>query len=333
MASIRKHRNKWQVQVRRAGHPPVARSFLQKADATAWGREVERQIDRGGLIADQRTLNGLRVRDLLERYKATITPSKRSARMETYKIGIFLSHKIADCSLRTFTPSIVARYRDERLKRVQPGTVRRELAILHHCIEVARKEWDIPLAVNPVSQINMPAASKARNRRLTLEELDALLVGCERGRSPLLKPVILFSIETAMRRGELVAIRWVDVDAHCRTLHIPMSKNGHPRTIPLSPVAMDIINELPRDDERVFPISGNAIRLAWERLKRREGIEDLRFHDLRHEAISRLFEKGLTVPEVALISGHRDARMLFRYTHLRAEDVAKKLELIPGNAP
>ena len=83
MASIRKHRNKWQVQVRRAGHPPVARSFLQKADATAWGREVERQIDRGGLIADQRTLNGLRVRDLLERYKATITPSNRSARMET----------------------------------------------------------------------------------------------------------------------------------------------------------------------------------------------------------------------------------------------------------
>ncbi len=128
-----------------------------------------------------------------------------------------------------------------------------------------------------------------------------------------------------MRRGEIVSAQWADVDLENRTLHIPITKNGHARTIPLTPAAVIILNTLPRQSECIFPMSGNAVRLAWERLKRREGITDLRFHDLRHEAVSRFFEMGLTVPEVALISGHRDARMLFRYTHLRAEDVGKKL--------
>jgi len=149
--------------------------------------------------------------------------------------------------------------------------------------------------------------------------------GCERGRSPLLAPIIRFAIETGMRRGEIVNVRWEDIDFETSTLHIPITKNGHSRTIPLTEEAGGILKALPSADERVFPVSGNAIRLAWDRLKRRVGIEDLHFHDLRHEAISRFFEMGLSVPEVALISGHRDYRMLFRYTHLRAEDVAKKL--------
>ena len=104
-----------------------------------------------------------------------------------------------------------------------------------------------------------------------------------------------------------------------------MTKNGSPRTIPLSAKALEILKATPRTNERVFPVTGNSIRLAWERLKRRVGIENLRFHDLRHEAISRFFERGLSVPEVALISGHNDLRMLHRYTHLRADDIAKKL--------
>jgi len=156
-------------------------------------------------------------------------------------------------------------------------------------------------------------------------ELDALLHGCTLGRTPLLAPVIQFAIETGMRRGEIVSATWDNVDLDKRTLHIPITKNGHARTIPLTPKAVELLADLPRTDDRVFPITGNAIRLAWVRLKKRVGIVDLRFHDLRHEAISRFFEMGLSVPEVALISGHRDPRMLFRYTHLRAEDVGKKL--------
>jgi integrase len=138
-----------------------------------------------------------------------------------------------------------------------------------------------------------------------------------------LRPLITLAIETGMRRGELRSIRWKDVDQTARTIRILKTKNGHPRTIPLTPKAIEILASLERKDERVFPVTPNAVRLAWERLRKRAGLEDLRLHDLRHEAVSRFFEYGLTVPEVALISGHHDPRMLSRYTHLRPEKVAK----------
>jgi len=135
---------------------------------------------------------------------------------------------------------------------------------------------------------------------------------------------ILVSRPTAIE-CQIRYARWSDLDWDTSTLHIPITKNGFSRTIPLTQLALETLKSLPQDDERIFPITGNAVRLAWQHLKKRVGIEDLHFHDLRHEAISRFFEMGLSVPEVALISGHRDYRMLFRYTHLRAEDVAKKL--------
>src|SRR5690606_36470312 len=116
---------------------------------------------------------------------------------------------------------------------------------------------------------------------------------------------------------------------------IPITKNGHARTIPMSSEAIAVLNEMRdcmedereegRSEEYVFPFSDNAAKLAWQRLTKRAKIEDLHFHDLRHEAISRFFERGLSVPEVALISGHRDFRMLFRYTHLKPEELAKKM--------
>jgi integrase len=173
--------------------------------------------------------------------------------------------------------------------------------------------------------IKLPALPAARKRRLQSNELERLIDGCKKGRSPLLAPAIRLAVETGLRRGELVNIQWAELDLVARTLHVPITKTGHARTIPLTQTAIRIFESLPRVDDRALPSTANAIRLAWVRLKRRVGVDDLRFHDLRHEAISRFFELGLSVPEVALISGHRDYRMLFRYTHLRAEDVVKKL--------
>jgi len=133
-----------------------------------------------------------------------------------------------------------------------------------------------------------------------------------------------------MRRGEILSLKMSNVDTKARTARLPMTKNGEPRTVPLSPEALSIILRQPKGDGLVFPMSPNALRLSWERLKRRAAIVDLRFHDLRHEAISRFFECGLTIPEVSLISGHKDPRMLIRYTHLKPENLAAKLErLVP----
>jgi integrase len=137
--------------------------------------------------------------------------------------------------------------------------------------------------------------------------------------------VIQLAVETGMRRSELLGMRWVDVDLEAHTVFLPNTKNGHHRTVALSPRAIEIMRATPRVDERMFPVSANALRLAWERLRRRAGVSGLRFHDLRHEAVSRFFEKGLNMPEVAAISGHRDPRMLMRYAHPKADSIAMKL--------
>lgn len=140
-----------------------------------------------------------------------------------------------------------------------------------------------------------------------------------------LRPLITLAVETEMRRGELLSIKWANADREARTVRVLRTKNGHPRTVPLSPVAIQTLESMERTADRVFPVTDNAVQLAWERMRKRAGIPDLRFHDLRHEAVSRLFEAGLSVPEAAMVSGHRSPAMLFRYTHPKAEHVAAKL--------
>lgn len=189
----------------------------------------------------------------------------------------------------------------------------------------AKGEWSIPLRANPLKTIKLPADSKARDRRLQDDDGEGLMKAMTTPSAWYLRPLITLAIETGMRRGELLSIEWKDVDLSAPTIRILKTKNGHPRTIPLTPKAVEILSSLERKDDRVFPVTPNAVRLAWERLRKRAGLEDLRLHDVRHEAVSRFFEYGLTVPEVALISGHRDPRMLSRYTHLRPEKVAEKL--------
>jgi integrase len=181
---------------------------------------------------------------------------------------------------------------------------------------------------NPIKGIRKPKADRARDRRLREGEWERLQEALSGARNHLLRPVVSFAVQTGMRRGEILGARWQDVNWDTSTLYIPVTKNGEPRTIPLTFEAKRVIADVwwaYRGDDRIFPLTAEAVKLSWKRLTKRAGITDLHFHDLRHEAVSRFFELGLTVPEVALISGHRDPRMLFRYTHLRAEDVAKKL--------
>jgi integrase len=123
----------------------------------------------------------------------------------------------------------------------------------------------------------------------------------------------------------LLNLAWNAIDLAERTAHIPVTKTGHSRTIPLTGEALAILGDLPRTSERVFPLSPMALRLAWNRVRERAGMPDLRFHDLRHEAISRFAELGLSTMELATISGHRDMRMLARYTHIQPAGLAKKL--------
>jgi integrase len=325
MASIRKRGDKWQVQIRRQGMLPVSRTFSLRDDARRWARQIESEADRHGVIADRRQLRRLTLASLIVRYRDQIVPEKRGRDIEKVILNAFLRHPLARHVLADISSAMFSAYRDERLKRVKPVTLRRELGILHNMFEVAQHDWGIPLTTNPLSGFSRGLLGEARTRRVADHEAALLSSAADKCRNRLIMPLVELAIATGMRRGELLRAQWSDIDRQKRTLHVLQTKNGYPRRIALSSAALLIIDALPRNNERLFPLSANAVRLAWGRLANRAGLVDLHFHDLRHEAISRFFERGLSVPEVALISGHRDVRMLFRYTHLKPEDVAAKL--------
>jgi integrase len=325
MPNIRKRGETWQAQVRRVGYPALVKSFVTRADAVAWAREKERAIDRAELPTDVKKLKLLTVADLLKRYEQEITPRKRGAVFERSRIRRLLAHRIAKTALSNLSGAMATQYRDDRLKAVKPPTVRRELVILRHVFEIARREWGLPLNDNPVKRIQLPPDGPSRERRLLGEDEVKLYAAISKRSAWYLRPFLILLVETAMRRGELLSIAWRDIDFTRSTLLILKTKNGYSRRIPLSPMALRTFRSLRRQGEKVFPVTANAIRLAFERLRTRAGLADLHLHDLRHEAISRFFETGLSVAEVALISGHREPRMLSRYTHLRPELVAIKL--------
>jgi integrase len=323
MASIRKRKGKYQAQIRRSGFLPISRTFLSKADAQTWVRQIESSLDRGDL--DQIKLQQHTLNDLILQYEKEITPQKKQARQEKYRLQWLKGHKISKVRLDKLGPEHISKYRDNRLENIQcrgsdgAQAVRHDLNLLSNIFSVAAKEWGIPIR-NLVQSVSKPSPSKARQRRLTTDEQTALLANAPEP----LKSMIKLALETGMRRGEIHRFHPDHIDQAKNLLSIPITKNGHPRTIPLSQKAAVILgNEL---SEYPFQMSEPKFRYRWEALLIVTGIEDLHFHDLRHEAISRFFEIGLSVPEVALISGHRDPRMLFRYTHLRAEDVVEKLK-------
>lgn len=328
MATIRRRGVSWQVQVRRMGQRPVSKTFKLKKDADTWARHMESRADRFDLPAhqDPRLLERTTLRELVLRYREEVSSRKRGGNVEQIVLNAFLRHPICRRSIAELQTSDFAAYRDHRLKTVQSVTLRRQLAPIHNLFEIARDEWGLPIRENPLAKLRLDKRTSRRERRLRAEEFDKITRQARLLKNPLILQVILFALQTGMRRGEILAMEWGHLEFSARTLHIPQAKNGHARTIPLSDSARTVIDALPRQHSRVFPISANAFQLTWQRLLDRCDITDLHFHDLRHEAISRFFEMGLSVPDVALLSGHRDARMLLRYAHSSRERVLRLME-------
>jgi integrase len=271
------------------------------------------------------SLRRLTLGDLVRRYLATVTPNKKSRVAETYVLEAFLRRPLCTKRLSDLGQVDFARYRDQRLAEIESSSLRRELNPIQNMFEIARDEWGIPLRVNPLRGMRLKATDNKRERRLKEGEFERLAEAVGKLRNPHVSRVVLFALETAMRRGEILALCWdqVDLDRACVT--VLEAKNGYSRTIPLTPKALALLRAIEGRQGRVFPITANALKLAWVRTAKVAGLEDLHFHDLRHEAISRLFELGLSVPEVSLISGHRDMRMLMRYAHGELARIQQKL--------
>ena len=337
MASIRERENRWQARVTINGRS-IAKTFTNKAEATKWARQQQVDMERGWLAP---TANAsCTLGELLERYLTEVTPTKRGAGQERYLLRALLRSDLETRPISEISPKDLAAWRDKRLGQVSQGSVRRELDVLSAVFTMAQKEWQLCDA-NPIAQIRKPAPGKPRDRRLLPGELERIIAATQ---SPDLPVIITLALETAMRRSEILGLLWKDLDLKRRVAHLSITKNGESRDVPLSSRALALLASLPRRvDGRVFRKNGTTCSGAFQRAVKRARhqyeldciargdevdarfLTDLRFHDIRHEATTWLFERGLNQMEVASITGHKTLAMLSRYTHLKAEKLAEKL--------
>jgi integrase len=326
MATIEKRGQFWRVKIRRTGLPSQTRTFDNRTQAQQWARGVESEIDKG-IVVDRRVAQRLSLAEILERYRREVTPTKRGAADENLRLKAMAQRPFARIRMSALTSSQLAAYRDERLKVVSGATVNREFSVLSHAIDTARREWDVYLPTNPCTLVRRPPQGRPRDRRLQGDEEKRLLAACRGARNKWLAHFVALAIETGMRRGELLGLLWDNVDLERRTAFLPVTKNGESRGVPLSSRAVEVLRALPPSTNgRAFgELTREALKQSFNRAARRAGIRGLRVHDLRHEATSRFFEKGLNVMEVASVTGHKTLQMLKRYTHLSVTDLATRL--------
>lgn len=329
--------------VRKTGWPTTSKTFRTKRDAQDWGRRTEDELVRGVYI--KRTPSEkMTIAEALQRYEKEVTPTKKTSTQirEIRRIKL-LKAEFGKYSLAALTSDILADYRDQRLASGKsPSTTRLELALMSHLYSIAIKEWKIGLPFNPVDNIRKPSPGPGRNHRISRAEHERLLAALSKHSNPMLGWIYVVALETAMRSGEISNLKINDVDLGRRIISLKDTKNGKPRTVPLTVRAVEVLKQAlenpirPSDCPLVFFGEPNSdgkrgpyqFNKAFLDIKKAIGLAELRFHDLRHEAISRLVEAGLSDQEVASISGHESMQMLKRYTHLRAEDLVAKLDKI-----
>jgi len=304
MATIEKRGQFWRVKIRRAGLMAQTKTFDNRTHAQQWARSVESDLDKG-IVVDRRTAQRLSLAEVLERYRREVTPTKRGSLDENLRLKAMAQRPFARIRMSALTSSHLAAYRDERLKVVSGATVNREFSVLSHAIDTARREWDVYMPTNPCTLVRRPPQGRPRDRRLQGDEEERLLAACRGARNKWLAHCVALAIETGMRRGELLGLLWDNVDLKRRAAFLPVTKNGESRGVPLSSRAVAVLRGLPATSNgRVFgELTPLALRLSFNRATRRAGITGLRLHDLRHEATSRFFEKGLNVMEVASVTG------------------------------
>ncbi|MCX8086910.1 MAG: site-specific integrase [Rhodocyclaceae bacterium] len=326
MATIRKRGDyQWQAIVKRKGYPLQSKTFELRKDAEAWARMIEREMDTGAWMPRSEA-ESITLAEALERYAREETPRKKGAAQEMKRVRAWSRHPLARLALTRIRGVDLARYRDERRAAgVADATIRLELMLLSAIYEKARKDWGIVLA-NPVRTISLPSPSRRRERRLEEGEEARLLDALEDAmpRTPA-RALAVVAIETGMRQGELLGLEWSDIDLRRRIAHLDDTKSGDPRDVPLSGRAIEALQSIPRRiDGKVFGISQDRVMRGFKSACKRAGIEDLKFHDLRHEAASRLATK-LSAHELCKMLGWKTMQMALRYYHPRAEDLARKL--------
>jgi len=322
MASfIKMSGGRWRAMVARKGIRK-SRVFGSKQAAKDWAARQEYLILHG---PDEDS--GVTFADACKRYAREVSPQRRGEIWEGHRLRRFAADPIGARKLSELRPIDLAEWRDSRLMDVKPASVAREMNLMSSVLTQCRKEWGW-IRGNPLEDVRKPKKPAPRTRTATQEEIEALALSAGpdlTNSTARAFHAFLFACETAMRAGEIVGLTWDRVSLSDRTLHIPMTKNGHPRDVPLTKRAVELLQELPISNP-VFDLDAKSLDALWRKLRDRAAVNDLRFHDSRRMATVALSNK-LSPLELAKVTGHRDLNMLLNtYYKASAADIAKKLD-------
>jgi integrase len=322
MASIKKLKSgKWQAQVARRGKR-LSKTFTTKLEASDWANREEYLILNGEKLGPRHS-----VRELFQEYSRKVSAKKKGAKWEILRLNLLSRDVLADKLVGEIGAADIADWRERRLSNVSSSTVRREMGLMNHVFNVGIKDWGW-ISKNPMKDVARPKESPARDRRVSDDEIE-LLVG-RAGTDLSVKSAraihaFRFAVETGMRAGEIVSLDWANVDLNKRVAHLAETKNGTSRSIPLSRAAVQMLEDLSDEHEKCFNISSQNLEALFRKVKNKVEISNLRFHDSRHEAVTRLAKK-LDVLDLARMIGHRDIKMLMTYYNATAEELAQRLD-------
>jgi integrase len=323
MATYQERNGRIRAIVRRKGLPPQSKSFDRKTDAVRWARKMESEIDEGDFQVPLKST----VRELLVRYRDEVSPTKPGAKWEITRLNLLMRDKFADEAISNCVDAICD-WRERRIKEVSSASVNRELNVLSGVFTYAIKRWRVKLKSNPVQHVVRPAKAKPRSRRVQPNELAAIWryfgLTPPKTTKAYVPWMFEFACETGLRMQELSRLRWQDVHFDEGTIYVAKSKNGDDRHALLTQRAEELLRGLPRLDDRVFPVNAGSIGVEFRDGCKALEIQDLHFHDSRHEATSQLAKK-LLLQELAAVIGHRDYKSLQTYYNPTGAELAAKL--------
>lgn len=323
MASIVQRGEKWRAVVRRRGHKPLTKTFSRHALAKKWASEIEVELEKRKADGKHYDLG-----ELTLRYVREIGAIKKWGRTHESNMKRF-ARDVAGVTLADLSPDWFVQYAKKRA--VSPATVAQEMYYVSSVLTTAEALWKVPVDWQMLKQsrrelkkLRLMGKAKERDRRPQGDELER--VKAKLNTSLPVAAMMDFAAITGMRVSEITRLRWADVDEKTKCVLVrdrkhPTEKHGNDQWVPLLYGSWKLLQAQPKDDVRIFPHDPRSVTAAYQRARKRAGVVDLRFHDLRHEGISSMFEDGYAIPEVAMVSGHKDWKSLKRYANLKPADL------------
>lgn len=323
----------WEVKIRRKGYPIQMRSFDKREEAEKWAREIESSMDRG-VFRSTKEAEKTTLSEALDRYLEEVSKHKKGHQREKSRIEKWKAHALGSRYLASITPKDIADYASERkAAKYSVRTVYLELAIISHLYNYAAAKWGMRALENPVAPTRVKGTDphrgksyKGRERTLSNSEKEKLFMHLDEE----MKQIVILAVETGMRRGELLSLTVSNVDLGKKTVKLEETKNGDSREVPLSPPAVDTLKTVLQNkkivgiDGKIWGIGPDRVTSIFAKAAREAGLKDIRFHDLRHTAATKL--AGIyQAHELAKILGHKGLNMVMRYYNPTGEELGKKM--------